>query len=191
MPGAVRAGAPRRDAGAVGARRARGGRGRPRGAPRARARDEVHGVVDPPRGRPAPRPGAPLPRAARPRLRGGGTREVLVACQQLSFRFDDDGNLLPWEGEGPGARVVSCRSTRSPAPGRSRPSPRTRGPSRACGEGRCWRAASAAGSARRRPSPAQARGTARRGASCGSATGAASSPGCRGPLTPGTPRGMP
>lgn len=37
----------------------------------------------------------------------GRTREVLVACQQLSFRFDDDGNLLPWEGEEPEARVVS------------------------------------------------------------------------------------
>lgn len=36
----------------------------------------------------------------------GRTREVLVACQQLSFRFDD-GNLLPWEGEEPEARVVS------------------------------------------------------------------------------------
>ena len=38
---------------------------------------------------------------------GGRTREALAACQQLPFRFDDDGNLLPWEGEGPGARVVS------------------------------------------------------------------------------------
>ena len=37
---------------------------------------------------------------------GRKTREVLVACQQLSFRFDEDGNLLPWE-EGPGAHVVS------------------------------------------------------------------------------------
>ncbi len=38
---------------------------------------------------------------------GGRTREVLVACQQLSFRFDDDGNLLPWEGEEPEVHVVS------------------------------------------------------------------------------------
>ncbi len=38
---------------------------------------------------------------------GRKTREVLVACQQLSFRFDEDGNLLPWEEEGPEARVVS------------------------------------------------------------------------------------
>lgn len=38
---------------------------------------------------------------------GGKTREALAACQQLPFRFDDDGNLLPWEGEEPGARVVS------------------------------------------------------------------------------------
>ena len=38
---------------------------------------------------------------------GRKTREVLVACRQLSFRFDEDGNLLPWEEEGPGARVVS------------------------------------------------------------------------------------
>ena len=37
----------------------------------------------------------------------GKTREVLVACRQLSFRFDDDGDLLPWEGEEPEARVVS------------------------------------------------------------------------------------
>ena len=37
----------------------------------------------------------------------GKTREVLVVCQQLSFRFDDDGDLLPWEGEEPEARVVS------------------------------------------------------------------------------------
>ena len=32
---------------------------------------------------------------------------VLVTYQQLSFRFDEDGNLLPWEEEGPEARVVS------------------------------------------------------------------------------------
>ena len=38
---------------------------------------------------------------------GRRTREVLVACQQLSFRFDEDGNPLPWEEEGPEARVVS------------------------------------------------------------------------------------
>ena len=38
---------------------------------------------------------------------GGRAREVLVACQQLSLRFDEDGNLLPWEEEGPEARVVS------------------------------------------------------------------------------------
>ena len=38
---------------------------------------------------------------------GRRTREVLVACRRLSFRFDEDGNLLPWEEEGPEARVVS------------------------------------------------------------------------------------
>ena len=38
---------------------------------------------------------------------GRRTREVLVACRQLSFRFDEDGNLLPWGEEGPEARVVS------------------------------------------------------------------------------------
>ncbi|AKT49336.1 hypothetical protein ADJ70_10940 [Olsenella sp. oral taxon 807] len=37
----------------------------------------------------------------------GKTREVLVVCQQLSFRFDDDGDLLPWEGEEPEVHVVS------------------------------------------------------------------------------------
>ena len=34
--------------------------------------------------------------------------EVLVVCQQLSFRFDEDGNLLPWEEEGPEVHVVSA-----------------------------------------------------------------------------------
>ena len=37
----------------------------------------------------------------------GKMHEVLVACQQLSFRFDDDGDLLPWEGEEPEVHVVS------------------------------------------------------------------------------------
>ena len=39
---------------------------------------------------------------------GRKTREVLVTYQQLSFRLDEDGNLLPWEEEGPEARVVSA-----------------------------------------------------------------------------------
>ena len=39
---------------------------------------------------------------------GRKTREALVACQQLSLRLDEDGNLLPWEEEGPEARVVSA-----------------------------------------------------------------------------------
>ena len=38
---------------------------------------------------------------------GRKTREVLVTHRQLSLRFDEDGNLLPWEEEGPEARVVS------------------------------------------------------------------------------------
>lgn len=38
---------------------------------------------------------------------GGRAREVLVACRRLSFRLGEDGDLLPWEEEGPGARVVS------------------------------------------------------------------------------------
>ena len=38
---------------------------------------------------------------------GRKTREVLVVYQQLSFRFDEDGNLLPWE-EGPEVHVVSA-----------------------------------------------------------------------------------
>ena len=38
---------------------------------------------------------------------GRKTREVLVVYQQLSFRLGEDGNLLPWEEEGPEARVVS------------------------------------------------------------------------------------
>ena len=38
---------------------------------------------------------------------GRKTREVLVVCQQLSFRLGEDGNLLPWGEEGPEARVVS------------------------------------------------------------------------------------
>lgn len=33
--------------------------------------------------------------------------DVLVVYEQVSFRFDDDGNLLPWEGEGPEVHVVS------------------------------------------------------------------------------------
>nr|DAE85569.1 MAG TPA: PAX Paired Box domain [Caudoviricetes sp.] len=39
---------------------------------------------------------------------GRKTREVLVVYQQLSFRFDEDGNLLPWEEEGPEVHVVSA-----------------------------------------------------------------------------------
>ena len=39
---------------------------------------------------------------------GRKMHEVLVVYQQLSFRFDEDGNLLPWEEEGPEARVVSA-----------------------------------------------------------------------------------
>ena len=39
---------------------------------------------------------------------GRKTREVLVACRRLSFRLGEDGNLLPWEEEGPEARVVSA-----------------------------------------------------------------------------------
>ena len=39
---------------------------------------------------------------------GRKTREVLVTYQQLSFRFDEDGNLLPWEEEGPEVHVVSA-----------------------------------------------------------------------------------
>ena len=38
---------------------------------------------------------------------GRKTREVLVTYQQLSFRLGEDGNLPPWEEEGPEARVVS------------------------------------------------------------------------------------
>ena len=38
---------------------------------------------------------------------GRKTREVLVTHRQLSLRFDEDGNLLPWEGEGPEVHVVS------------------------------------------------------------------------------------
>ena len=37
----------------------------------------------------------------------GKMHEVLVVYQQLSFRFDDDGDLLPWEGEEPEVHVVS------------------------------------------------------------------------------------
>lgn len=63
---------------------------------------------------------------------GGRAREVLVACQQLSFRFDEDGDLLPWEEEGPGARVVSVDErpgTRalSPTGEDLRPTPGVRG----------------------------------------------------------------
>ena len=39
---------------------------------------------------------------------GGRAREVLVACRRLSFRLGEDGDPLPWEEEGPGARVVSA-----------------------------------------------------------------------------------
>ena len=38
---------------------------------------------------------------------GRKMHEVLVVYQQLSFRFDEDGNLLPWEEEGPEVHVVS------------------------------------------------------------------------------------
>lgn len=30
-----------------------------------------------------------------------------VACRRLSFRLDEDGDLLPWEGEGPGTRAIA------------------------------------------------------------------------------------
>ena len=63
---------------------------------------------------------------------GGRAREVLVACQQLSFRFDEDGNLLPWEEEGPEVHVVSVDEkpgTRalSPTGEDLRPTPGVRG----------------------------------------------------------------
>ena len=74
----------------------------------ALARDEVHGVVDPPRGRPAPRPGAPLPRAARPRLRGGdarGARRLPAALVPLRRRRQPA--ALGGRGAGGPRRVVS------------------------------------------------------------------------------------
>ena len=62
---------------------------------------------------------------------GRKMHEVLVVYQQLSFRFDEDGNLLPWE-EGPEARVVSADEkpgTRalSPTGEDLRPTPGVRG----------------------------------------------------------------
>ncbi len=50
---------------------------------------------------------------------GGKVREVLVACRQLSPRFDEDGDLPPWEGEGPEVHVVSVDER----PGIQAPSP--------------------------------------------------------------------
>ena len=38
---------------------------------------------------------------------GRKMHEVLVTCRRLSFRLDEDGNLLPWEEEGPEVHVVS------------------------------------------------------------------------------------
>ena len=165
----------------------RGGRGRPRGAPRARARDEVHGVVDPPRGRPAPRPGAPLLRAARPRLRGEdarGARRLPAALVPLRRRRQPA--ALGGRGAG-GPRRVGRREARHPGD-------RARRPGRGARAGRAGRGAAGGrrapparhGVAHRRHRPAGRHGG---GASRGSATGAASSPGCRGPSTPGTPRG--
>ena len=102
------------------------GRGRPRGI----GDGDRAWVVDVARARPADlgyaaetRPGEALARHVRGQAGpfavtyycerrdpdfGRKTREVLVVYQQLSFRFDEDGNLLPWEEEGPEVHVVSA-----------------------------------------------------------------------------------
>ena len=62
---------------------------------------------------------------------GRKTREVLVACRQPSLRLDEDGNLPPWEGEGPEVHVVSVDER----PGIQAPSPTADDLRPACGEG--------------------------------------------------------